>query len=104
MHDNENTIYSEFERWVWTGAMYYAPLILYSYGWLTTCHQYIGCNFTSTANHSSAENSYNNSSAIQMLNCSTIRLILNQSIGLSSVLRPRQHSIGYMGDGDGFYR
>jgi len=24
--------------------------------------------------------------------------------GLSSVLRPRQHSIGYMGLGDGFYR
>jgi len=25
-------------------------------------------------------------------------------IGLSSVLRPRQHSIGYMGLGDSFYR
>ena len=30
------------------------------------------------------------------------KLNLNYWIGLSSVLRPRQHSIGYMGDG--FYR
>ena len=36
------------------------------------------------------------------LTCQIIRRLSNDWIGLSSVLRPRQHSTGYMGDG--FYK